>query len=78
MKITEIEVIPLHVPYEDRIRKRFYHFAMDERLTIYKFHTDTGLVGLGENPGPPFEQNLLDPYLGTDPDAVFDPQPNGM
>ena len=67
MKITEIEVIPLRVPYEDRIRKRFYHFNMDEWLTVYKFHTDTGLVGLGENPGPPFEQDLLDPYLGTDP-----------
>jgi hypothetical protein len=28
MKITEIETIALCVPYEDRIRKRYYHFAM--------------------------------------------------
>ena len=55
MKITEIESIPLRVPYEERIRKRYYHFAMTELVTVYKFYTDTGLVGLGENPGPPFE-----------------------
>ena len=67
MKITEIEIIPLRVPYEDRIRKRYYHFSMNELVTVYKFHTDTGIVGLGENPGPPFAQELLDPYLGTDP-----------
>ena len=67
VKITAIEVIPLRLPYEDRIRKAFYHFGMNEEVTVYKFHTDTGLVGLGENPGPPFEQDLLDAYLGTNP-----------
>ena len=68
MKITDIEVIPLRLPYEERIRKQFLHFGMGgEEHTVYKFHTDNGLVGLGENPGPPFEQALLDPYLGTDP-----------
>ena len=67
MQITTIEAIPLRVPYEDRIRKAFYHFGMTEEVTVYKFHTDTGLVGLGENPGPPFEQSLLDAYLGTNP-----------
>ena len=67
MQITTIEVIPLRLPYEDRIRKAFYHFGMNEEVTVYKFHTDTGLVGLGENPGPPFEQSLLDAYLGTNP-----------
>ena len=54
MKITEIESIPLRVPYEERIRKQFYHFGLDEQTTVYKVHTDTGLIGLGENPGPPF------------------------
>ena len=67
MKITEIEPIPLRIPYEDRIRRKFHHFGMTEVLTVYKFHTDTGLVGLGESVGPPFEQDLLAPYLGTDP-----------
>ena len=27
MKITEIESIPLRVPYEERIRKQFHHFG---------------------------------------------------
>ena len=67
MKISEIEIIRLRVPYADRIRKQFYHFSMTEEVTVYKFHTDTGLIGLGENPGPPFEEALLDAYLGTDP-----------
>ncbi len=67
MKITEIETIPLRLPHEERIRKCYYHFAMTEEHTVYKFHTDTGLVGLGENPGPPFAQGVLDPYLGTNP-----------
>ena len=67
MKITAIEPIALRVPYEERIRKKYYHFGMAEEVTVYKFHTDTGLVGLAENPGPPFGQEKLDVYLGTDP-----------
>ena len=67
MKITEIEVIPLRVPYEARIRKAYYHFAMKEEVTVYKFHTDTGLVGLAENVGSPFGQEMLETYIGTDP-----------
>ena len=67
MKIVDIEAIALRVPYEERIRKAFYHFAMTEELTLYKFHTDTGLTGLGERVGPPFEQAHLEPYLGSDP-----------
>ena len=67
MKIIEIEPIVLHVPYEDRIRKQYYHFNMTEQVTVYKFYTDTGLIGIGENVGPPFESELLDSYLGTSP-----------
>jgi L-alanine-DL-glutamate epimerase-like enolase superfamily enzyme len=67
MKITEIEVIELQVPYEERIRKQYHHFAMTEQITLYKFHTDTGLVGLGESVGAPVGRQLLDPYIGTDP-----------
>lgn len=67
MHITEIEIITLRLPYEDRIRKAYYHFGMQEEHTVYKFHTNTGLIGLGENVGAPFSQDLLDLYLGTDP-----------
>ena len=67
MKITAIEPILLRVPYEERIRKQYHHFGLNEQVTVYKFHTDTGLIGLGENPGPVFEQELLDAYIGTNP-----------
>ena len=67
MKITEIEVIRLRVPYKERSRKRCYHFAMSEEVTVYKFHTDTGLVGLAENIGPPYAGGELDRYRGTSP-----------
>ena len=67
MKITSIECLHLRVPYEDRIRTRFHHFAMTEEVTVYRFHTDGGLVGLGESVGAPFDETLLEPYVGTDP-----------
>ena len=67
MKIAEIEIIPLRVPYEERSRKRCHHFAMTEEVTLYKFHTDTGLIGLGENVGPPLAQEELERYRGTSP-----------
>ncbi|MDP6438714.1 MAG: mandelate racemase/muconate lactonizing enzyme family protein [Candidatus Brocadiia bacterium] len=79
MKITEIEVIPLRVPYEERIRKRYHYFGMSEDVTIYKFHTDAGLIGLGEGSHPPFEQARLEPYIGTDPfDHVMGPGPYNL
>ena len=67
MKIEKIEVLPLILPYEERIRTQFHHFAMGEEVTVYRFLTDTGLVGLGESMGPPLDQALLDGYIGTDP-----------
>ena len=47
--------------------RKYYHFAMTELVTVYKVYTDTGLIGLGENPGPPLDQDVLDTYLGTNP-----------
>jgi L-alanine-DL-glutamate epimerase-like enolase superfamily enzyme len=67
MKITQIEALRIRVPYESRIRKQFHHFGVTEEHTVYKFHTDTGIFGIGENPGPPFPQEQLDSYVGTDP-----------
>ena len=67
MIITEIEAIPLRLPYEERIRKQYHHFAMGDEHIVYKFHTDSGLIGLGESPGSPVAQEVLDRYIGTDP-----------
>ena len=67
MKITDIEVLALCVPYEQRIRKQYHHFAMDGKICVYRMRTDTGLVGLGEHAGTPLQSEQLDAYLGTDP-----------
>ena len=67
MKIIDIEPIPLRVPYEERIRKQYYHFGLDEQVTVYKFHTDTGLIGLGENPGPPLRGGTPRPLPRHEP-----------
>ena len=67
MKIVDIEAIALRVPYEERIRKAFYHFAMTEELTLYKFHTDTGLIGLGERVGPPLNRRTWSPIWAATP-----------
>ena len=67
MRITEIEATEIQLPHEERIRTRYHHFAFDEAMTVYQFHTDTGLVGLGESEGGAVGQEVLDRYLGTDP-----------
>ena len=48
MKITEIETIALRIPYENRIRKRYYHFAMTEEVTVYKFQLILALLAWGK------------------------------
>ena len=49
MKITEIEVIPLRVPYKARIRKAYYHFAMREEVAQVvkdaEFQWEYGMYG---------------------------------
>ena len=67
MKITDIETIPIRVPYEARNRKKYHHFNLNNEVTVYKFHTDTGLVGLGENVGSPIDQQEFEHYIGTNP-----------
>ena len=67
MKITSIECLHLRLPYQDRIRTRFHHFSMIEEHTVYRFHTDSEWGGLGESVGPPFDEEVLAPYIGTDP-----------
>ena len=67
MKIEELEVLPLRVPNEERLRTHFHHFGMTEEVTVYRLLTDTGLIGLAENVGPPSGEEILGTYLGTDP-----------
>ena len=66
MKVTEIEVHHITVPYVDWIAYQLNHFYGPTKRTIYVAHTDTGLIGLGES-GRPEPQETIDHYIGTNP-----------
>lgn len=66
MKITEIEVHRITVPYVDWIAYQLNHFYGPTERTIYIAHSDTGLIGLGES-GRPEPQETIDHYVGTNP-----------
>lgn len=92
MKITQIEQIPVEVPYMERVRDHlqkgwnFGNRATDDELeanrseherlwresspptvetSIYRVHTDEGLVGIGEGAGIAEEKSQT--YLGRSP-----------
>lgn len=66
LKITDIEVHSIQVPYHDWAAYEMNHYSGPTRRTIYVLHTNTGLTGLGETDEPMTEQQLQ-PYLGTSP-----------
>ncbi|MEE2657192.1 MAG: enolase C-terminal domain-like protein [Candidatus Latescibacterota bacterium] len=66
MKVTEIEVHEISVPYVDWHAYALNHYYGPTRRTIYVAHTDTGLTGLGES-GSTEPQEIIDCYLGTNP-----------
>ena len=66
MKVTEIEVHRITLPYVDWIAYQLNHFYGPTQRTVYVVHTDDGRVGLGES-GTTEPQETLDHYLGTNP-----------
>ncbi len=66
MKVTEIEVHRITLPYVDWIAYQLNHYYGPTRRTIYVAHTDAGLTGLGES-GSTEPQETLDHYIGTNP-----------
>ena len=66
MKVTEIEVHRITLPYMDWISYQLNHYYGPISRTIYVAHTDDGLVGLGEshNTEP---REAIDGYIGTNP-----------
>ena len=78
MKVTEIEVHRITLPYVDWISYQLNHYYGPISRTIYVAHTDDGLVGLGEshNTEP---QETIDGYIGTNPfDHVGDEASLGL
>ena len=81
MRITNIEIIQVNVPYLERVRE-FLRLAWRRETMpsvntcIYKVHTDEGLVGLGEGTANLGDQAKT--YLGSDPfDFIWDDSVGG-
>lgn len=66
MKITEIEVHRITLPYVDWLSYPLSHYYGPSQRTIYVAHTDNGLIGLGES-GSTESQETIDRYIGTNP-----------
>ena len=66
MKVTEIEVHVISLPYQDWLAYPLNHYSAPSRRTVYVAHTDTGLIGLGDGGGPVAEE-MLDRYIGSNP-----------
>jgi gluconate/galactonate dehydratase len=78
MKITEIEVHDITLPYVDWIAYQLNHYYGPTHRTVYVAHTDTGLMGLGES-GRREPQETIGRYLGTNPfDHVGDEDSLGL
>ena len=81
MRITNIEIIQVNVPYLERVREYLRLAWRMERMPsvntcIYKVHTDEGLVGLGE--GTANLGDKVKAYLGKDPfDFIWDDSVGG-
>ena len=50
MKITDIDIIPAHVPLAARNAEHAVRFRSIDQRTFFKVQTDNGLVGLGRIP----------------------------
>ncbi|MBT4098959.1 MAG: hypothetical protein HOM68_06920 [Gemmatimonadetes bacterium] len=66
MKVTDIEVHRIALPYVDWISYQLNHYYGPTSRTVYVVHTDNGLVGLGES-GTTESDETLDRYIGTNP-----------
>ena len=77
MKITNIDIIPIRAGLAARYVGREMWFHGIDRRTIYKVHTDNGLVGYGDHrlSGP--SRASVAPLIGQDPfdfiNNSFDP-----
>ena len=66
MRVIDIEVHEISLPYHDWIAYPLGHYDGPARRTIYISHTDTGLTGLGDG-GRPVPEDVVQRYIGTNP-----------
>ena len=62
IRITDIEVHEIMLPYYDWIADVLNHYYGPTRRTVYVVHTDKGLIGLGESGE---REDTLGRVLGT-------------
>lgn len=66
MKVTEIEIHPVEVEYQDWIAYQLNHYYGPSRRVVYVAHTDTGLIGLGEGDSRESPE-VVKKYIGSNP-----------
>ena len=67
MKITDVEIIPVFPRVVPRNQDKFAYYGDVSRITIFKVHTDAGIVGYGEMRGAPPPQSTVAPLIGRNP-----------
>jgi len=78
IRVTDIEVHSIQVPYHDWIKPELMHFYGPSKRTVYIARTDRGQVGLGES-GSPEPEAKIKKYIGTNPfDHVGDETSLGL
>jgi len=65
MKITQIDVIKVKVPYHEGIDELMTHRNLYQIDYVYKVHTDEGLLGIGD--GPHQSNDVIQKYIGRNP-----------
>lgn len=65
-KVTEIEIHPIVVEYEDWIAYQLNHYYGPSHRVVYVAHTDTGLIGLGEGDSRESPE-IVKKYIGSNP-----------
>ena len=67
MKITDVEIIPIRPRLYDRTKGREVRFSGINQRTIFKVHTDNGLVGYGDLRCPAPPRSTVEPLIGCSP-----------
>ena len=67
MKITDIEIIPTFPRIAERNAAYTARFHDMNHLTVFKVHTDTGVVGYGEFRCTPPPRSYVEPLIGRSP-----------
>ena len=66
MKITDIEIHPISIAYQEWQEYALNHFYGPQKRVVYVVHTDDGKVGLGEGHTPE-SREIIDGYMGSNP-----------